>query len=305
MTTSADKRMGWVPPENRSRAVHLRVDVAISGMSPFYIVGAKGADDSEGKRVVLWDAARKVLGKDVPCFEQEIGDCVSMGACNALNYLQCVEILRGDQEEFQPAYQPFSYGISRVQVGGGRLSGDGSIGAWAAEGHRRFGCLFTTDDGCPPYSGSVARQWGKRPGPPQKFLGLAVDNLLHSTALMSGYTTARQAICNGFPVTVASDQGFLMRPVVDKGKHWGKASGSWAHQMCFIGVDDDSRRPGCYCMNSWGPNAHGKPADDAPAGGFWVDAEVVDRMIRQQDSFAYSQFDGFPKAGLDFTLISR
>ena len=89
----------------------------------------------------------------------------------------------------------------------------------------------------------------------------------------------------------------------DRGKLWGVKSGVWNHQMCFIGVDDDSARPGAYCMSSWGPWVHGKPVDDAPPGGFWVDAEVVEEMVSQQDSYAYSQFEGFPEQKLDFMLI--
>lgn len=305
MTTASQMPMGWVPPELRDSDTNKIVESVVGGMPPFLIVGSAGGEDNRGKRVVLWDYAKKVNGgKHLPTFRQEVGDCVSQGAANAVNYLACMEIIRlGEREEYRPAFQPYIYGISRVQIGGGRIGGDGSIGAWAAEGVRKFGVLFTTDNQVPAYSGAVARKWGNRPGPPQSMIEQAKDNLVRSTAQVRSYEEVRDAICNGYPVTVASNRGFQMRPKVDGGKHWGVASGSWAHQMCFIGVDDGGGRPGCYCLNSWGADAHGPPADDAPPGGFWVDADVVTSMVRQDDSFAFSQFDGFPAQKLDFTVI--
>jgi hypothetical protein len=255
---------------------------------------------------VLWDYARRAGGGEhLPTYRQEVGDCVSMGAANAVNYLACMEIVRlGDRERFRPAHQPFIYGVSRVQIGGGRLgSSDGSLGIWAADGVRRYGVLAADDDGVPRYSGRLARQWGQPPGPPDRFLQSARPHVLKSTAPVTRYEQVRDALANGYPVTVASMQGFRMRPVVSGGKHWGVPASQWAHQMCFVGVDDDPARPGCYCLNSWGADAHGSPADDAPPGGFWVDAAVVDRMVRQNDSFAFSQFEGFPEQRLDFRLI--
>lgn len=302
--TEPRERFGWVPPSERSAAARERVEQILSTMPTFFVAGQSRA--TSGTRVVLWDFTRRINdGKHLPTFRQEVGDCVSQGAANGVNYLSAMEIARlGERERFRPAFQPYIYGISRVQVGGGRLgNSDGSVGAWAAEGVRQFGILAADEADVPGYSGSLARQWGKRPGPPAKFLEKAKPHVVRSTAPVSTYEQVRDALANGYPVTVASNQGFQMRGRVDRGKLWGVASGSWAHQMCFVGVDDDAARPGCYCLNSWGPDAHGPPADDAPPGGFWVDAAVVTRMVRQGDSFAFSQFEGFPEQDLDFRLV--
>jgi hypothetical protein len=296
-------QFGWVPPEERSADVTKIVESVLSSLPPFFVVGQ--TESSVGKRCVLWDYTRKINDeKHLPTYRQEIGDCVSMGAANAVNYLSAMEIVRlGDREKFRPAFQPFIYGISRVQIGGGRINGDGSIGSWAAEGLKKFGVLFADEPDVPKYSGSVAKTWGNCPGPPVQFLQRAKPFVLKTTSQVTSYEQVRDALVNGYPVTVASNQGFQMRGKVDRSKLWGVPAGSWAHQMCFIGVDDDSARPGCYCLNSWGPDAHGSPVDDAPPGGFWVDASVVTKMVRQQDSFACSQFDGFPAQDLDFRLI--
>ncbi|NDF13055.1 MAG: hypothetical protein EB060_09630 [Proteobacteria bacterium] len=301
---SIEALQGWIPFDQRSAEDNAVFDAIVGAMPPF-VIGGVGSLDEQPKRVVLWDYAKKVNGgSHLPTFRQAVGDCVSMGAANAVNYLAAMEIIRlGDREKFRPAFQPFIYGISRVQIGGGRISGDGSVGAWAAEGVRKYGILAADEPGTPAYSGDVARTWGRKPGPPQDALAAAKPHCLKSTAQVTTYEQVRDAIANGYPVTVASNRGFQMRGVRDRGKLWGSPAGSWAHQMAFIGVDDDSSRPGCYCLNSWGPDAHGAPVDDAPPGGFWVDAEVVTQMVRQGDSFAFSQFDGFPAQKLNFMLV--
>jgi hypothetical protein len=296
--TAPDVRHGWLGQDAARRALD-----RLGERFPSFFIAAQTRATS-GRRVVLWDYTRKVLGGHLPTLRQEIGDCVSMGAANAVNYLACMEIVRlSDRERFRPAFPPFLYGVSRVQIGGGHLEGDGSLGIWAADAVRRFGVLAGDANDVPPYSGRLARRWGEPPGPPQALMDRAKPHLLKSTALVRTYEQVRDALINGYPVTIASTQGFRMRPAVDRGKHWGVPAGTWAHQMCLVGCDDDASRPGCYCLNSWGADAHGPPGDDAPPGGFWIDAHVVDRMVRQGDSFAFSQFEGFPEQELDFSLV--
>lgn len=294
---------GWLGPDAAARAIE-RLGSRVQSFRLDRAEGASYPASNVARRVVLWDFTRHLLGRHLPTWTQQVGDCVSMGAVNAVDYLACMEVVQlGDRERYRPAFPPFVYGTSRVQVGGGRIDGDGSLGVWAAEAVRRFGVLPGDVDGVPRYSGTVARRWGQPPGPPADVMKVARPHLVRATARVNNYEQVRDALANGYPVTVASMQGFAMRPVVEGGKHWGQPRGTWAHQMCLIGVDDAPRRPGAYCLNSWGPDAHGPPADDAPPGGFWIDAEVVARMVGQGDSFAYSQFEGFPAQELDFLLV--
>lgn len=294
---------GWIPPSQRSRETEASVQQVVGSMPEFLLV--KSGVKRQSNRVVLWEYAKKVNGgKHLPTFRQEVGDCVSQGAANAVNYLSCMEIARlGDAEKYRPAFQPYIYGISRVQIGKDRINGDGSIGAWAAEGVKLFGVLFGDEEGVPTYSGEVARSWGRRPGPPPQFVEKAKPHIVKTVSPVRTYDDVKEALLNGYPVTVASNRGFQMKGRVDRGKLWGVPAGTWMHQMAFIGVDDDSARPGSYCLNSWGPNAHGSPPDDAPPGGFWVDADTVTQMVSQGDSFAFSQFEGFPEQDLNFFLI--
>ena len=58
-------------------------------------------------------------------------------------------------------------------------------------------------------------------------------------------------------------------------------------------------------MNSWGysnKGPHGVDTyDSVMKCSFWVDAKVVDRMLRGQDSFAITGVKGLEKREIDFS----
>lgn len=299
--TPLEARMGWAGPEAVAQAAPL-----LAEMPRFDIEGA--VRDNARANVRLWHFARQVNhGEHLPTFRQEIGDCVSMGASNAINYLACVQIARDrSDQEYHPCYQPYIYGVSRVLIGKRQMSGsDGSVGAWAAAGVQKYGVLKSDFAGVPSYSGSVARQWGNA-GPPAKFVEEAKKALVKTTAPVKSADDVRDAICNGYPCSIASSWGGLMNPPATDGRLVNRRAGSWSHQMCIIGYDGETgSEPYFYILNSWGPNAHGTPPDDAPPGGFWVRRADVDWIAQQGDSFAFSGFDGFPAQELDFRIIGE
>lgn len=310
--TPGTARMGWIQPADRTKAVMEACEAIIASMQSFFISGA--TESSAGKRMVLWDFSRKFLGDHIPTLAQKTGSCVGNGAWNAAMYASCVEIAKGDHEKVETIFLPYHYGRGRMHAGI-RGRGEGSTGSGQAEAIVKDGVLSqdSPDNSDLPkpsggpnaltWGGSVEMSWSDGAKISDSHVQRGRKHLFKSAAPVTTYEAVRDAIVNGYPVTVASMQGFQMRPVVDGGKAWGKPAGQWAHQMCFVGVDDEGNRPGCYCLNSWGADAHGKPAGDEPPGGFWVDAEIVNKMVRQNDSFAFSQFDGFPEQKLDFLLI--
>jgi hypothetical protein len=249
------------------------------------------------RRLMLWDVVRKVLGKDTENYAQQVGDCVSFGAKNAIEYLQCSEILMGgDREKFKPIYPPYLYGTGRVFIGGGQLRGDGSLGSWMADAVIKYGTIPSDAEGCPAYSGSQARRWGAPPGPPKEFVEVGKIHLVRSAAKINSWDELVTAICNGYPCTVASSQGFNMEPSRD-GFH--APSGSWAHQMCIVGVDGEASDPYAVILNSWG-DAHGRLKDfvsneDMPIGVLRVRKRTIERMIAAGETFAFSNFEGFPE----------
>ena len=297
-------RNGWRAPDPAELAT----------AEPFVLQTAGAYESTEGAVVKLWDYSRAINGgQHFPTFLQQVGDCVANGAANAVNYLQAVQLARGPPVagafEFRPAHRCFIYGASRThpEIGNKRLgSSDGSVGAWAAEAVQTQGVLAQEDG--PDYSGQLAREWGSR-GVPDAYYWQAALFKVRSVARVTTYEQLRDALASGYPVTCAGNVGFKMQPVVRDGKHWGVPSGSWAHQMCWLAVDDTARSPfdgqvgAVYTLNSWGPNAHGQPADDAPPGGFWIDRTTAERYLRQGDCWAFSAFDGFPQRDLDFQIF--
>src|SRR6266487_2205687 len=108
---------------------------------------------------------------------QEIGDCVSWGNGRAENYTNVLEAWLQIQDEkdkdiasderyiYEETCTEVIYALSRVEVGGGRMRGDGSVGAWAAKAITDWGVISRPEldrigvGG--KYSGSRARSWGR------------------------------------------------------------------------------------------------------------------------------------------------
>lgn len=298
---------GWAGPEEAKRAFDWLMKLQKQTTHPLEQLGwlfydafkVVGDPVQTEKRVALWDAVRKVTGKDTPNYAQETGDCCSFGEKNVAEYLQCQEIAAGDREEFHAVFPPYSYGASRVLVGGGRLRGAGSTGAWTAAAAMKYGHLRADLENVPKYSGRVADSWGYS-GPPKEFVDIAQVHVVQSAAVVNNAEEAATALRNYYPLTIASNQGFEMSAGSD-GFH--DPRGSWAHQMSVVYYNEEPE-PHFGILNSWG-DVHGKvkdfTTDDVwPAGMLRVRASALDRMIKSGECFAFSNLTGFPARGVDY-----
>lgn len=156
-----------------------------------------------------------------------VHNCVSFGGKNVSEYLSAVEIaLHGESEKWHPIFPPYFYGTSRVQIGQRQLgNGDGSTGIWLQEAAKKYGVLAADEEGVPRYSGSLAKKWGYY-GPDQQFIPIGQKHLIKTTAMVRTAEEAANAILNGYPCNICSNQGFQMTPSSD-GFH--RPSGSWGH----------------------------------------------------------------------------
>lgn len=288
---AANNLCGWAGPDIAKEAFN----IMCSDMPTFASVGP--SNDYKGKRMMLWEFTRKVLGQDTENFPQEIGDCVSFGGKNVMEHLQCVDIiLNGAANEFHPIYPPYFYGTSRINIGGGRLGwDDGSTGAWLQAAIKKYGVLRRDDPNVPQYSGNVAKQWGTQ-GVPKQYIAVGQTHLVKTTAQVTSAADVATSLLAGYPVAVCSNQGFTMLPG-SNGFH--SPRGTWGHCMSIIGFEDHPQY-GLYfiILNSWG-DVHGRMKDftsgaDLPIGTLRVKADVVDNMVGMEDSYSFSQFDGFP-----------
>ena len=286
---------GYIPPselEGEAREIYEQV---YAEALPFIIAAPMLGDTGKGKTVLLYKAHEKFA--PVSKIRQDIGDCVGHGYARADDLLTCVEIaLKGESESWQGySCSEWLYGTSRVLVGGGKIRGDGSVGTWAAKAISEYGTMLRKkypEVDLSEYSGSRAKEWGAKSGFPNHLVELGKQHLVRGTAIVRSYEEARDMIANGYPVPVCSNQGFS-----DKRDEEGfsRPKGVWPHCMLFSAVDDNSSRPGLLCDNrSWGDNWNSGPTRHGqPGGTFWVDAEVADKMLRQNDSYALRDKDGY------------
>jgi hypothetical protein len=279
--------------------------LAESPTPSFAAAGRMLYESGKGKISLPFIALERLLGQ-FPIHEQTIGDCVSHGFGTGIDVLQAVEIQSGENERWVAETATESiYAISRVERGKRQLGrGDGSVGAWAADAVSKWGVLQRIQyDGVDlrQYSGQRAKAWGWD-GLPDILEPKASPFRCGVVSLCDSYEQARDAIANGYPVAVCSNEGFEDKRDADG---FARPSGSWAHCMVFVGADDTAKRPGLLCMNSWGkhwisgPKRHGQPD-----GSFWVDADIANRMLaRNPDSWALGSFSGYPGRNLDYLLV--
>ena len=293
--TPENLRFGW-----KEAKAKIEAPIIAARQPAFAITDNEGNIVSgAGKNAELWKFTRLANGgAHIPTWRQESGDCVSMGWSNAVAYRMGVQIAQEQRNELlKIPFPPYMYGISRVQIGKRQLGrGAGSVGAWAAQGSQAYGVYpidQATKDGF-VYSGRLADQWGQQ-GPPQKAIDYADDFRIRTVSQVRSWEDVRDALVHGYPVTIASNVGFDGGSFDEDGKRWLRPRGRWAHQMCVIGVEDrPGRKKGASILNSWGADAHPKPLNDEPPGSFWADAETIQRIVAQGDSWAFSDFDGFP-----------
>jgi hypothetical protein len=253
--------------------------------------------------VYLWKAYEKITGAKWPSRNQgAVGSCVSFGTAAAIEATMSVEVMLGEPEEILDLVQEVIYAGSRVEIGGGRINGDGSVGAWAADFVKRYGVLNRGQHGkydLSNYSESLCRSWGKT-GVPDDLEPEVKKYPVKGITQLTNWKSAKVALANGYGIAICSNQGFSMTRDADG---FARPSGSWAHCMALLGYKIGTREGGFIC-NSWGPNAHSGPvgAGSPPLCGFWADAKTIDDMLSQDDSWAFSGFAGFPARKINWFI---
>lgn len=277
----------------------------VAAAKPLLIVGADGQDNAR-KNVRLWEARLKVSGSHFANTPQQIGDCVSWGAKNAIRYRLAVQTALGRSREGGDPFSPFLYGVARVTYGHGNppCRSDGAVGAYAAEGFRDYGWI-TDDESGVAYSGKIARDWGCK-GPPRELLAKGAARKGGDIAPAKSVEEMRDALCNGYPVTIASEFGTkTIRP--QDGRQVASRNDRWPHQMCLIGYDGSvgDGREYFYVINSWGANAHPQPLQNEPPGGFWITWKDAEWIARTGDCWAFSDVPGFQAQEIDWSVFDQ
>jgi hypothetical protein len=198
------------------------------------------------------------------------------------------------------------YGGSRVEArnrpeGAGGWS-DGSYGGAAAKWLRDWGVVYRQpfpDLGydLTTYSAERAKSWGNYgnggEGDKGRLDKLAKKHPARHVVAVRTWDECVAALTAGFPVTIASSQGFSNR--TDESGVLAP-SGTWMHQMCLVGIRFKENAPpgvravdACLVLNSWGTrwiSYAGKFPADQPDGSFYAEKPVIERILAQGDSYA-------------------
>lgn len=240
-------------------------------------------------------------------------NCVSHATGLGIDILTSVQIAHHKYAErwvAETATEPIHAG-SRVEIGKNRAR-LGSYGSWAMRWINEYGVLlrlpyldnkydFTT------YSGKKAVQWGHTcnsctgwgGGVPEDLEIIAKQHQIKTFTLVKTWKEACDAIANGYPVIVCSGLGFSQTR-----DELGFAAQNdwWNHAMLIAGIDTVSPRPGGLILNSWGTWNSGPKMYGQPEGSFWADADTINRMLAEEDSYAISQYVGYPRQELNYKL---
>jgi hypothetical protein len=146
------------------------------------------------------------------------------------------------------------------------------------------------------YDASVGTRWGSR-GVPENVKEMARKHQVGTIAQVSTVEEARDALANGYAISVCSNQGFSS---TRDENGFAKPQGSWSHAMAWTACDDTGSEPAFLVQNSWGKfNDGGHPSwGPIPDGSFLIHADVAGRMLRSDNSYAMSSVKGFPPVNL-------
>lgn len=228
-----------------------------------------------------------------------IKNCVAHSTRNAVDVTRSCEIINGEREEF------IARGATEGIYGSRGHGGEGMTCSGAARFVNRLGGLLIRRQygsiDLSSYQGRLSASWGRR-GTPEELVKEAKKHQVKTISLINTVEQARDAIANGYCISVCSMSGFSSRR--DK---YGIAarSGSWAHAMAWIGVDDTHeiyKETLFLVQNSWGTWNGGPKRHDQPDGSFWIREKDAANMLNGNGSWVFSDVDGFPPRKVTWTL---
>jgi hypothetical protein len=255
--------------------------------------------EEKPRKLNLTAYLEKCHGKDWELHQGSCGSCVAHGYAIAVDILEAIDhVENGAELPARTAPEPI-YWSSRVDIGGNRLGGAGSVGAWAAEAVKRFGVVphgqYGSDD-LTRYD--AARCCSRKSHQPlaDDLKQVARKHTVKDYAKIRSWDDMIDALAAGYPVPVCSNQGFSQNR---DSNSISEARGSWGHCMCIAGYDLDLDC--ALIVNSWGKFFHGGNLNQ---GSFFARRSVVERMLRQDDTFSVSNLEGWPRKKLSFAALN-
>jgi len=258
---------------------------------PLFGISAYPLDFSgAGKLSLPWLSLLKFVPDFGPSERQTDSDCVSHATRNVIDISRAVEIDRkGEIEGFIARGATEAIYQARDHYGRGM-----SCSGAARYVRQRGGILLRKDYGdidLSKYNSSVG---ARHRVPDSIFITEAKKHQVKTASLITSTSEVRDALANGYAVSVCSGQGFSSSR--DK-NGIARPKGHWAHAMSIIGCDDTHEIFNeilFLIQNSWGVWNNGPKRHNQPDGSFWIREEVMADMLSARGSFVFSDVDGFP-----------
>ena len=266
--------------------------IQISKYPYFGDASSRISDSGKGKLSLPF---KSVLKFDSQAYSerQTTGDCVSHSTRNAVDLTRAVEIdIKGEREGWH--YRGATEGI----YGCRGHSGQGMSCSRAATFVSKTGGILLRKNypgiaDFSKYNGSMGAKWGAR-GLPDKVIDEANDHQVKTVSLVKSVEEARDALANGYGISVCSGYGFSNSR---DSKGIARRSGSWSHAMAWIACDDTHERfkeTLFLVQNSWGKWNSGPKVHDQPDGSFWIREKDAAGMLSGRGAYAFSNVNGFP-----------
>lgn len=246
----------------------------------------------------------KSLVKFVPDFgrseRQTVGDCVGHATRNAVDVTRANEIdVLKEREGF------VARGATEGIYGQRGHTGEGMTCERAARFVNQTGGILLrqkySNYDLSNYNGQLGASWG-RVGTPKELIDIAKNNQVKTISLIRSVQEAKDAIANGYALSVCSMFGFSS---TRDNLGIARREGQWAHAMAWIGVDDTKTRlPETLFLvqNSWGVWNGGPKVHEQPDGSFWIREQDAAGMISQGEAWVFSNVVGFPPRKISWSI---
>ena len=190
------------------------------------------ADSGKGKLSTPFKSVLK-FDKNAYIERQTTGDCVSHATRNGCDVTRAVEIdIKGDKESW------VARGATEAIYGARGHGGQGMSCSRAATFVSKTGGVLVRKNypgvaDFSKYNGGMGAKWGAR-GLPDKVIDEADNHQVRTVSLIRTVEEARDALANGYGLSVCSGYGFSNRR---DSKGFARKSGSWAHAMAWTACD--------------------------------------------------------------------
>ena len=225
-----------------------------------------------------------------PSERQTTGDCVSHSTRNAIDITRAVEIdVKGEPEAF--VVRSATEGIYQSRS----HSGQGMTCSGAARyASQKGGILLRKDYGSVDLSKYNSSLGAKKKIPNEIYITEANKHQVNTISMITTVEEARDALNNGYAISVCSNVGFSSKRdkygIAKRGKGWN-------HAMAWIACDDTQevyKETLFLVQNSWGKWNSGPKRHGQPDGSFWIRETDARNMLSQRGSWVFSDVDGFP-----------